>query len=102
VWSSTGVIEATGVIDLLLISQKAMRIYPNPVVNKTATVQLQKPFTQHATLRVMDATGRILKQQLVPAGETTIQLQLSELSPGIYLIQLTTPKGIIAKTFIVQ
>lgn len=102
VWSCTGVLEATGVNNVLRVSQKAVWIYPNPIVNKTATVKLEKPFTQTVSLQVIDMTGRVLKHQTLSAGQTIIQLQVNELTAGIYSIRINTAKGIITKTFVVQ
>ncbi len=102
VWSCTGLLEATGVNDLLRVSQKAVWIYPNPIVNKKATVKLEKPFTQTVSLQVIDMTGRVLKHQTLSAGQTIIQLQVNELTAGIYSIRINTTKGIITKTFVVQ
>jgi hypothetical protein len=102
VWSCTGLLEATGINDLLRVSQKTVWVYPNPIVNKTATVKLEKPFTQTVSLQVIDMTGRILKHQTIAAGQTIIQLQVHELTAGIYSIRINTVKGIITKTFVVQ
>lgn len=102
VWSCTGLLEATGINDLLRVSQKAVWIYPNPIVNKTVTVKLEKPFTQTVSLQVIDMTGRVLKHQTISAGQTMIQLQVNELTAGIYSIRINTTKGIMTKTFVVQ
>ncbi len=102
VWSCTGVIATTGINDILSLSQKAVVIYPNPVVNKIATLKLEKPFTQTVSLQVIDITGRVLKQHLLPAGQTVIQLQVHELNAGIYSVKINTTQGIITKTFVVQ
>lgn len=102
VWNCTGLLEATAVNDLLRGSQKEVRIYPNPVISKTATVKLEKPFTQTVSLQVIDITGRVLKYQVLPAGQTMIQLRVHELTAGIYSIRINTAKGMITKTFVVQ
>ncbi len=102
VWSCTGVIQTTPVSNLISGSQKSMKIFPNPVVNKTATIQLDKPFTQTVTLQIIDITGRTIKQQQLAAGNTLIQLNVTDLQAGIYSVKMNTSKGIITKTFVVQ
>jgi endonuclease I len=100
IWSCTGTI--TGVNDILNVSPKAVVVYPNPVVNKTATIQLEKAFTQPVTLQVIDFSGRILQQKVLAAGQTIINFNTNSLAAGIYSVKINTAKGIITKTFIVQ
>ena len=102
VWSCTGVIQTTPVSNLISGSQKSMKIFPNPVVNKTATIQLEKPFTQTVTLQIIDITGRTMKQQQLAAGNTLIQLNVTDLQAGIYSVKINSSKGMITKTFVVQ
>ncbi|MDR6197576.1 T9SS type A sorting domain-containing protein [Siphonobacter sp. SORGH_AS_0500] len=61
------------------------RLYPNPVTNRTITLELDEPLT--AKIKLFEATGREVSFDRIPASGQSIQLQpLTQLSPGIYLL----------------
>lgn len=68
------------------------RIYPNPT---RGTVHLEGDFTQAGTteIRVLNQSNQVIRQvrQFVQTGLNRIQLNLSDLTPGFYLIQWTDP-----------
>lgn len=68
------------------------RIYPNPT---QGAVQLEGEFTNTGTteIRILNQSNQLIKQlrQPVQTGLNRIQLNLSDLAPGFYLIQWTDP-----------
>ncbi len=56
--------------------------------------------TRHDLLT--DATGRTRQRHTLAAGTTTIQLNLSNLPAGMYLLRLTTPHATSLRRLIVQ
>jgi hypothetical protein len=67
----------------------ALKIVPNPT-NGNALVSLTRPFQREgASLRVLDATGRIVmkKEEVIFLEEETCTLNLTTLPAGLYLIQ---------------
>lgn len=64
-----------------------------PTVAHDFTVLCQRPvsntFDQTWTLRLMDASGRLLRQQTVSAEEASPRLDLSDLPAGFYTVSLT-------------
>ncbi|HAD14555.1 MAG TPA: hypothetical protein DCF33_19190 [Saprospirales bacterium] len=67
----------------------ALKIVPNPT-NGNALVSLTRPFQREgASLRVLDATGRIVmeKEEVILLEEETCTLNLITLPAGLYLIQ---------------
>lgn len=61
---------------------------PNPAT-ETATLTLAAPAPAGTTLALLDALGRRMWSAPVPPGQTA--LSLSELSAGLYLVQLLAP-----------
>ncbi|WP_407527972.1 endonuclease [Lacibacter sp. MH-610] len=102
VWNCTGLLTTTSVNDILNLPANAIRIYPNPVVNSNATVRFEKAFTHTTTLQIMDLTGRMLQQQLVPAGQTVVQIQTRNLQKGMYILKINTREGISTRSIVVQ
>jgi endonuclease I len=102
VWNCTGLLTTTNVNDILNLPANAIRIYPNPVVNSNATVRFEKAFTHTTTLQIMDLTGRMLQQQLIPAGQTVVQIQTTNLQKGMYILKINTREGISTRSIVVQ
>ncbi len=102
IWSCTGLLTATGVNDYLNLPGRAVVLYPNPVYTSTITIQLEKAFTQTSTMQVMDVNGRMVKQQVLPAGQQQAQINVHELKPGVYYLKLSAKSGFVTRTFVVQ
>lgn len=66
-----------------------LNIYPNPA-NDVVNVVSNKEFTQ---LKVLNLLGQVIFNKEVKAKEYTINT--SHFNPGLYIVQLQTPDGII-------
>ena len=85
-----------------LLADKSTGLFSSPVKNLTigATPNptsgllnvTDLPGTQVQYLRVLDATGRLLRQLAIPS-VTQYTLDLAGLPPGLYLAQVTTDRG---------
>ncbi len=67
----------------------AVLLYPNPVVNELGlTISLNRP--DKLQIRVYDNSGKTLLQQQwqIAAGSTSLSLDVSKLSKGIYFVEL--------------
>ena len=74
--------------------QGRMTISPNPVT-VAAQVQFPLPLPVAAMIELVDVHGRVILQQMVPAGATSQSLDsLGSVAPGMYYARLTTPDGI--------
>jgi Secretion system C-terminal sorting domain/Fibronectin type III domain len=69
-------------------------IYPNPVAN-TLNLIINAPTTDKVTVTVTDIAGKILLQQIasLAAGDNTMQLNVSKLTAGTYVIKATCQNG---------
>jgi hypothetical protein len=76
------------------------RVYPNPT---RGSIQLEGDFSDPSTteIRVLNQRNQVIRQlrQPVQAGLNRIQLNLSELPPGFYLIQWSDPAHQTQKIF---
>jgi hypothetical protein len=66
---------------------QTFEILPNPTTG-TALLRLREPLTQDGTVRVWDATGRLLQTLSAQAGMQAISLELGQLSPGMYAVEI--------------
>jgi hypothetical protein len=69
-----------------------LSIYPNPV-NNQFTIEAEE---QIKSINIIDITGKTVKT-LVPTSNT---IDASDLTKGIYLLQVQTNKGLVSKKFI--
>jgi hypothetical protein len=71
------------------------RIYPNPVESELTIQRVESGAEQ--TLRIVDALGKAVLYQLISSGATTIAVDMSSLSPGIYVVELGNAKTRLVK-----
>jgi len=80
---------ATGLNDQPLLSE--LKVFPNPA-HGSVTVSIQAAVQQEAVLKIVDLPGRtVYERKIVIRGNAQAdeQLDLSALSPGIYLLELS-------------
>lgn len=68
---------------------KGLSMYPNPVKNM-ATIQFEIKETAQYHIQIMDMTGRVLQTNsgIAQAGANKVQLNLSHLQQGSYMVKL--------------
>ncbi len=75
-----------------LLTNKAnnlFSVYPNPT-NDNITISLGTDLTSNKTLMVYDLFGKLILQQLIPAEQESLLVDLSNNSKGIYLIKIVS------------
>ncbi|KQC33508.1 hypothetical protein AAU57_09415 [Nonlabens sp. YIK11] len=65
----------------------AVRLYPNPSSDGRFTIQLPAQVTSTATYRITDMTGKVVGGSSLRTGVNN--LQMNNLSAGIYIVQVT-------------
>lgn len=73
-------------------------VYPNPAEN---SVMILTPYQKATSVTIFDLTGRERLQQKTDQG-TRMLLDISSLSKGIYIVELTTENGVYRKQLIHQ
>ena len=72
----------------------ALDVYPNPSQDGRFTFDLNLPARQDISLHVVDALGRAVWEQQLPRVQATVQpLNLSQLAPGVYSLQVKLADG---------
>jgi photosystem II stability/assembly factor-like uncharacterized protein len=80
-----------------------LQLFPNPVSDR-ATLEFVLGSTQNAKVKVFDMNGRLIRtfDLGLLAGEQKIELDLSDLSNGVYIMNLQTAEKSISRKFIVN
>jgi hypothetical protein len=92
--------QALATVPIALAQQVA--VYPNPA-KAQVTVDLPLSLSrQPITVALFDAVGRVVYQQVLPVGLATHVLPLTDVTPGMYSLRLTTGQGTIAKKLLVD
>jgi hypothetical protein len=86
------------------ISQNRLHIYPNPAA-KTLYVDYNAESSAMAELKIVDLSGRIVKEYnfgILGAGKQTLQLDISALTKGVYIVQLGNGEKYLSNKLIVR
>ena len=92
--------QALATVPAALAQQVAL--YPNPARSQ---VTLELPLglsRQPVTATLLDALGRVVRTQVLPAGSTSHTLPLAELASGVYALRLTTDLGQVVKKLVID
>ncbi len=76
-----------------------VQIYPNPV---TRQVTIETTNIEFQTIELFDYQGRLVLQQNKITDNNVIQINLSSMSSGLYLLKLTTEEGVVSKKIVKQ
>ena len=68
-----------------MTNNQQFQVYPNPT-SSTITVKTEQPTTQ---IQVLNLAGQVLKTFT----QTNNQINVSDLTPGVYLLQVTGQDG---------
>ena len=71
---------------------EGIKLFPNPIGDDDfLNVDISgysKSSIKELELQLIDRKGAILSQQYIPAGERIVQLNMSQFTPGVYILQL--------------
>ncbi len=73
-----------------------IRVYPNPA-DELINIILPAPAAMETPLKMFDTFGRQVYSGTFQSGENVKTLETKTLSAGVYLIQLSTPEGLVQK-----
>jgi hypothetical protein len=77
-------------------------LYPNPAQTQVAIELPLSLSRQPVTAALLDALGRMVRQQVLPAGGATHLMPLADLATGVYSLRLTTETGTVVKKLVVE
>ena len=78
-------------------SDVSMKLYPNPVTN-TLHVEFEGTDDPQGTLTVTDLTGVVVLTR--ECHERVTQLDVSNLTPGLYMVSFRNEKGVVVRKFV--
>ncbi|MDO7846166.1 Ig-like domain-containing protein [Hymenobacter sp. M29] len=77
-------------------------VFPNPAT-KAVFVELPASLRRTAaTVALVDAVGRVVRTQALPAGLPTHTLPLTDVATGVYSLRLQTSAGVVVKKLVVE
>ncbi|UII24549.1 T9SS type A sorting domain-containing protein [Fulvivirga maritima] len=84
--------------------EEGFTLYPNPVTNGELTLQFKVSQAQVAHIRVIDITGKEKLQKTVSlsAGTNAVKLEVSTLSKGTYIVELSAGDRVENTKIIIQ
>jgi hypothetical protein len=95
-----GPAQVLGTASAALVAQVA--VFPNPA-SKAVFVELPAVMGRKVvTAALLDAVGRVVVQQVLPAGLATHTLPLTGLATGVYSLRLQTEAGVVVKKLVVE
>jgi len=84
-------------------ADERLQVYPT-VTDATLSLRYNSPAPQRLQVRLLDLAGRVVGSQPnypAAAGDNLLQLPVAALPAGIYLLQLDTPAGRLARRVVV-
>lgn len=75
-------------------TNKSLRVYPNPAQN---LVNIQTGSTNAFSLTLLNAAGEKVHRQDLTGYDTSITIDTQNFAPGIYLLQVLTPDGMVTQ-----
>jgi endonuclease I len=99
IWSCTGLITPTAVIDPILTNQK-IGVFPNPAT-KNITIRFDKAVNKAITVQLLDMTGRLVQTSVMNRGERLKEMGVSNLSNGTYFIKLINNTEVVTQSVVI-
>jgi len=79
-----------------ILPEASISLYPNPARN---TITVNSGTYSGSTFQVYNMSGQILKTIIAPLGSTQSDIDIADLSVGIYILKMNTPQGQVMKKF---
>ena len=80
----------------------AFNLYPNPARENTKVVLPTSFYGKSTNIKIYNSLGELVKQEITSANENEHVISLSELSSGLYMIQLSNEENSITQTLSVK
>lgn len=81
-----------------ILPASVLKVFPNPAKDQLRIV-VEENIESTAHLQVMSTTGTLLKEN--PFSGNSMDLDVQNLAPGLYLIKLVTEKGTVSKKVLI-
>ncbi len=88
IWSCTGLILNTSLIEPYLSNSNTVSIFPNPIIGNNLHLSFKEPPTGSTNIEIMNLQGKIIKKVILPSNNKDFQINTSQLSNGSYFIKI--------------
>lgn len=92
--------QYSGIVKIITDRSGGFVAGPNPA--RTSVTIYRQNNTEAARIELMDVNGKLMKQLTMPGAVPSATINVSDLSKGIYLLKLTTTKGIQTEKIMVE
>jgi hypothetical protein len=89
------------VVAVNMASANQIRILPNPV-NDFTTLQLTEVLETEGQILIYDMMGKVAFEARLAAGQSNVEIDLSFLANGSYIIRLELADGVVTERFVKQ
>jgi subtilisin-like proprotein convertase family protein len=83
------------------VSEFSFEMAPNPT-SATTQIQLKEAFSSDARVNLLNASGQLVSNWELPAGQTSLTLSLQHLPKGIYSVALLSEKGKVVRNLVLN
>ena len=84
-----------------LSQNNSMNLYPNPV-SEQLNVQFNTPLISESTVMITGVQGNVIMQKEISKQTKNVQLNLNDLSDGIYFMTVQSDNEVMTERFVVQ
>jgi photosystem II stability/assembly factor-like uncharacterized protein len=103
--TTSTVFTPTSIFSPAVIDSYSLTVGPNPTATITTLTYTLKS-SDNVTIEILDTQGKLLltvvKEEIQNAGEQQRTIDLSNLLPGVYMVQVRTAKGSSVKRVVVE
>ncbi len=93
----------TSISEAIQNSPLRLKVFPNPVVAQTISIQYTLEQNKKGWLEILDITGKTVFEQTLPQWSTMQELPLQGLSGGVYVLKLKSgSKEVTTKLIIIK
>jgi hypothetical protein len=101
-WTDTFTLEVLEPLGIDQVAEPLVRIYPNPV-NDKLTVEISYTGNQHVELELYSITGNLVyRKSESSAGYFRDEIDVSEISPGLYFLKVLQEGGVFTKKVVIR
>ena len=94
---AAGGVEASS----LVVHRSSFIVFPNPLASGFATVRFSSPFSTPFSLRIYDATGRLVRSSFGNRS-SSFRLDLRSMPVGVYLVKFAADGFTATQKLVVQ
>ena len=80
------------------VIEPGISVYPNPVRGQLNTLS---PAVDIEMVTISDLTGKMVKQTNPNIGQRQLSINMADLEPGMYLVNVSHQQGVVAKKVMV-